>query len=274
MRTIKVISTEVSETLEIEGLVEVYEEMAASEMQKIRSGVLNARNFFERLANLSNEVGVDLEKAGLGRSGDVAVFVSSQTGLYGDIIDKIFVDFMKFVNENPKAERIVFGKLGDNMMKTLASNISYKYFDLVDEEIDEKSLPEVLSTLVGYKQIHLFYGKFNNIVNQETWTSTISGKTLGDVQPQNIDIKQFLYLYEPNVETVSKIFTEQIAGSVFNQLIKESRLAKFASRLMYLDNAIEKCNEKITSLSLEKSKSRKRMVERKQLVSFSGCVGY
>lgn len=272
MRTVKKIITESKETGEVKGLVEVYEELAALKMQEIRGEILNARDFFERLAALSAEVGADLGKAGLGKNGEVAVFISASTGLYGDIIDKIFVNFMEFTKKNPNAELIVLGKMGDAMMKNLAPNKKYRYFDLVNENISDEILPEVVKTLVYYQKIYLFYGKFNNIVNQETWTSSISGQVLADMQAINQAETKFLYLYEPKIEQIAKVFSEEIAGSVFGETIKEAQLAKLASRLMYLDAAIEKIDGKLENLLREKRKAVKRNIERKQLVSFAGII--
>ncbi|MEK7550897.1 MAG: F0F1 ATP synthase subunit gamma [Patescibacteria group bacterium] len=272
MRSIKKVIVEDRETLEIKGLVEVYEEIAAGKMQEIRESIMNARDFFERLATLSSEVGADLETAGLGRTGDVAVFVSAGTGLYGDLIDRIFVGFMDFVQKNPRIDKVVIGKLGDEMMKFLAKDITYQYYDLVDEEIEAEKLSMLIKDLVRYKKIYLFYGKFRNIVNQETWTQAISGQVLGEIQGGKVSDKKFLYLYEPGVESVAKVFSEEIAGSVFDNTIEESRLAKYASRLMHLDTALEKINEKLKNLFFERIKVAKRVSERKQLASFAGLL--
>ncbi len=272
MRSIRKIVTENKETGEIRGLIEAYEEIAAGKMQEIREKILLSRDFFERLANLSSEVGADLESAGLGRSGDVAVFVSAGTGLYGDLIDRIFVGFMDFVKKNPKADKVIIGKLGKEMVSSLTNIKDYKYYDLYDEEIKKDELSGLIKNLISYKKIYLFYGKFKNIVNQETWTQAISGQVLGDIQQENIPETNFLYLYEPDVDTVSRVFSQEIAGSVFDQTIKESRLAKYASRLMHLDSALEKVDDKLAALLLEQTKAIKRNSERKQLSSFAGLM--
>ena len=84
--------------------------------------------------------------------------------------------------------------------------------------------------------------------------------------------EKFLYLYEPTEAAVAEVFTKEIAAAVFDQTLKESQLAKFASRLMYLDTAIEKIDEKITGYKLEKAKAQKRAMGKKQAVAFSGII--
>ncbi|KKR85803.1 MAG: ATP synthase gamma chain [Candidatus Woesebacteria bacterium GW2011_GWB1_41_10] len=273
MRTIKKIINESSETQEIRGLIGIYEEIAAGKMQEIRGGIMNARDFFERLTILSSEVGADLETAGLGTSGEGAVFVSAGTGLFGDLIDKIFFNFMDFVRKNPKVDKFVIGKLGDEMMKTLAGNTDYKYYDLVDEELKGEELSVLMKELVVYKKIYLFYGKFGNIVNQETRVDTVSGQVLGNIQDEkSLSEQKFLYLYEPTIVEIAKVFSEEIAGAIFNQTIAESRLAKYAARLMHLDSALEKVDDRLMNLSLEKMKAAKRIGEKKQMSSYAGLV--
>lgn len=271
MRTIKKISSETSETVEIKSLVEVYEEISASKMQEIRGEIINSRDFFENLAILSSEVGADLEQSVQNKSGDVAVFISAGSGLYGDLIDKIFVDYFSFISKNKNIDRIVIGKLGDEMMKSLTNETNYKFYDLVDEGLDKSSLPELLKNLVKYKRIYLFHGKFRNIVAQETWTESISGQVLGEIQ-DNIQSEKSMYLYEPNMLDVAKVFSEEISGMIFDQSIKESRLAKYASRLMHLDTVLEKIDTKFDKLVFEKIKAVKRNSERKQMASFAGLI--
>lgn len=271
MRTVKKISSETNETAEIKSLVEVYEEISASKMQDIRGEIINSRDFFEKLASLSSEIGADLEQSVQNKQGDVAVFVSAGSGLYGDLIDKIFIDFVSFINKNKSTDRIVIGKLGDEMMRSLAGETNYKFYDLVNEDLDANTLPDLLKTLVKYKRIYLFHGKFKNIVSQETWTESISGQVLGEIQ-DGMEMQKCQYLYEPNISDVAKVFSEEISGMIFDQTVKESRLAKYASRLMHLDNVMEKIDTKLEKLIYEKVKAVKRNGERKQMASFAGLI--
>lgn len=272
MRSIKRIKNDIKELDEIKALVEVYEEIAASRMQAIRNDIFSARDFYERLAQLSAEVGADLESAGLGKAGEVAVFISSQTGLYGDIIEKIFMKYTNFVTQNPSVDKVVFGKLGDSMMKSNPSNLSYQYYDLDNEVLEGENLTNILNKLINYKKIHLFYGKFINIVSQEGENKTISGQTLAGYTKESLKDAKFYYIYEPSVDKISKLLTEQIAGAVFNQSMKESVLAKYGSRLIYLDDTLQKCDEKMFNLALEKNKTKKRIIERKQSISLASMI--
>ena len=272
MRSVKKILKDKKEIEDIKGLVQVYEEISASKIQKVRDEILTSRDFFERLSLLSKEVGADLEASGLGASGEAFVFISSQTGLYGDIVDRIFVSFSAFLKSNPTADVYVLGKLGDSLMKSFLPKVKYQYFDLQDEELTDEKLREVIKSLVQYKKINLFYGKFKNIVVQESSTSSISGRVLKEVQDQKVFDEKLNYLYEPEVNSVAKVFSEEIAGLLFNGTLEESRLAKLASRMMYLDEALENVDKRLMKISLERVKAIKRKNERKQLTSFAGIM--
>lgn len=267
--SIKKISDSKKEIESIRGLIEVYEEMSATKMQKIREEIINARDFFDKLAELSVEIGADLDRDSFAKNGDVCVFVSSSTGLYGDLIDSIFVKFSNFIKANPKFDRVVVGKLGNSLMQSYNKGVDFTYYDMADEGLVDAEYKTVLAKLMQYKRIHLFYGKFKNIVTQETWTQVISGQVLGNIQELVNTNESLKFIYEPDPEFVSKVFSEEIASSIFSQSIDENKLAKYASRLMYLDLVIEKIDDKLNTLAFQGIRAKKRRTESKQLVSFA-----
>ena len=76
--------------------------------------------------------------------------------------------------------------------------------------------------------------------------------------------KRMMYLYEPSVYSVSELFTKEVLAGVLEQMILESQLSKFASRVMHLDRAVEKVDEELKHLEGDKRKARKQTTEKKQ----------
>jgi F0F1-type ATP synthase gamma subunit len=158
------------------------------------------------------------------------------------------------------------------MMHTFAPTIAYQSVDLSDTHIDEASFTRVFSLLFPYRTVNVFYGKFQSIATQHAVMSTLNGNMGTDT----VDVskvsskKQLMYLYEPSLKAVSGLFGREINASVFNQILQESQLAKHASRMMHLDEAIEQMDETLKGLNKQKRSSWKKIVERKQQSRLAG----
>jgi len=267
MKTYKEISADKKGTLELKGLIEIYEEIAAAKMQQIRSAILDSREYFDGLAKMSDEVGSDLDVGPDHKKRHAVVFLSADAGLFGDIIDKILVDFLSFVEKN-KADVFIAGKLGVELMHSYAPRIKYQYFELSDDKINMEEFGEVVKKLLEYQKISVFYGKFVSIVIQNSSVSTMSGKSLEEFEKsedeKEKEIKQRHYIYEPSLEAISEKFGNEILTSVFEQTVRESQLAKYASRLMHLDFALENVDERLKTIHSDRRRIKKRINGKKQ----------
>lgn len=272
MKTDKSMVAEIRNLGEIKGMMEVYEELAAGKMQKIRQFILSGRDFFENLEKLSDEVGSDISSATSTDSKMATVLVSANTGLYGDIIDKTFKIFLDFINQN-QTKVYLIGKLGEKMMRSYAPQISCQGIDFPDDAIEPKKFDAVLKKLSPYKKVVIFYGKFYNIAIQHPFVSLISGKTLSKtINPEDLTRKRFSYLYEPSMDFVAEIFTEGIFSSMLEQILRESQLAKQGSRLMHLDQTIGNIEMNLTKLAKQKMNLHKKLLNRKQNAMISGMM--
>jgi F0F1-type ATP synthase gamma subunit len=275
MKTFKKIREEIGNTYELGQMIQVYEEVAASKMQKIRSDIIIARDFFDGLMMLSEEVGVDLKNLKLDKpKKEAVVLVSANVGLYGEIITKTFNDFVKYVSQKP-AEVFVVGRLGKEMLERAFPGVKFSVIELSDEKIEPEKFTELAKSLMGYESITVFYGRFKSIVNQFSHSSTISGEIVKDFQKGdliNLKQKQLKYFYEPDVVKISEFFGNEILVATFEAMLRESQLAKFGSRLMHLDMATHKIEEKLVLQGVEKRKIKKRIMEKKQRQSLGGIL--
>lgn len=272
MRSYKSLLSDTANLLEIKGMVEVYEELAAGKMQKIRKFILSNRDFFESLEKLSDEVGSDFESVVAAEKKTTAVFVSANTGLYGEIIDKTFRQFLDFIAQN-ETEVYVIGKLGESLMQSLAPRVAYRSLPFSDDEILPEEFDSLLATLFPYKKIIVFYGKFYNIAIQRPFVSRLTGEVLTRSQnPDEFAKIRFRYLYEPSLLSVSEVFAGEILTSMLDAILRESQLAKQASRLMQLDQTIENIDLNLTKITAEKRSLRKKSLNRKQNSMISGII--
>ncbi|HTK03933.1 MAG TPA: F0F1 ATP synthase subunit gamma [Alphaproteobacteria bacterium] len=278
MKSLKQIKGEINNITEIRGLIEVYEEMSASKMQKIRSSIIASHEYFEGLARISGEVALDLfTNSDSKTKGEAAILISAETGLYGDLIDKLLVGFVDFVKKN-KADAFIAGRMGVNLIKTYDPSFKFKQlnFPVDSENMSSESAAAALNDLSEYKKISVFHGTFQSLAVQSVEASDVSGKGL-DVLGKDIDKSEakktrLTNLYEPSVEAVGEKFSKEIAVSVLSQSFAENQLAKYAARLIHLDGALESINERMESYQDDERRMRKKNEQKKQTERVSRMI--
>lgn len=283
MITKRGVISEIGDISGVKNFVEAYEEIAASKMKKTRGSVLQTRDFFNGLARILKDVQAsykkevlalmkkkklkDLSKISLvphnGKT--VSVLVSANTGLYGDIIKKTFYLFWENIQKQP-SDITIIGKLGRTFLQERDPKREFVYFDFPDNTIDEEGLKKIGNHIVQYEKVIVFYGQFQNVVTQNATAENISDTEI-ESQEQPTGIK---YFFEPSLEKILIFFEKEIFASIFEQIIHESQLAKFASRMITLDKAVENIKEKLEKVELQKRLITHRNMNKKQLEAISG----
>lgn len=272
MITRKALKAEFEGLLSLKSLVDVYEEVAANRMQRVRGAVLISRQFLDELMGVFARIKKAYRRgssySALARNGKtVAVFVSANAGLYGDIVDRIFAKFSEFVRQN-NPDVVVIGKLGVKLMADRGLNVLYNYFDFSDEAVETESFTMVMRYLMQFEKIVVFYGRFRSILAQDPETTMVSGDSLesysGSAQ------KEVDYLFEPSAREIAKVFEGQILASIFEQTLHESQLAKFASRMLSLDRALDNIDGRLGEMRSAERRLKHKLVNKKQLARLSG----
>ena len=277
------VGDEIKEVSSLRTLVEIYGEIASVRMIKVRDFVLKNREFLAAISSIFHDALEayakklsDLVRLGKIKKGGkvtflahngktVAVFISANTGFYGDIVQRTFRKFIEDVRKN-NYEVTIVGRLGRTLFVEEEPKRPYTFFDLPDYGVDESKLSEVIKHLVQYEEIRAYHGKYQSVVTQKPETYTITAGT-----PIQEDVKEPLvnYIFEPTVEKILSFFETEIFASLFDQSIRESQLAKFASRILAMDRASENIRSRLTFLNVENLKINHRIGNRRQLNSLS-----
>ena len=282
----KTITNQINYLETLQKLTESYAEISSGRMKKVRSSVLLTRDFLERLSEIFTEVRNSYRKevaklaknkkdketiTFLGHNGKtVSVFLSANTGLYGDLMQKTFRKFMEEVNSTTN-EVTLIGRLGLSLFLSLKPNSPYTYFDYPDYGSDKDKMAEIIRHLVQYEAIRVHFGKFRNVVVQEPNVFDINAQSPLTNQFENMGAKEEVkYIFEPTLEQILKFFETEMFSSVFEQALNESQLAKFASRMLAMDRASLNIKENIKGVMVERLRLTHRLMNRKQLNSLSG----
>lgn len=267
-------------------LVYTYQEVAALRMRKVKLSVLGNREYLAGLNEILSRVEYsyrkemevlrlrsrnkkkDLKSVSIlpnnGKS--VSVFLSANTGLYGDIIRNVFNSFLEYVKGHD-TDIVVVGKLGKKFLDAHNLNKKYTYFDYSDGGSDFEAAKNILKFILNYENIIVFHGIFRNIVVQEPTSVTISGENIR--LSAKSDINQFLCIFEPSIEEIVTFFEAQVLSSIFEQAMYESALSKFASRLINLDSAVVNVSKRIkkTQFMFQQLRHRKFNASQSNVIS-------
>lgn len=276
------------ETLEyLDNIVEAYEEVAALRMRKVKNAVLQNREFLAGLRHIFYQVKYSYKKEveKLENKGDsehvrrtngktVSVFLSANTGLYGDIIVRTFEAFYDHVKKTDTDVAVV-GKAGEKLLSAAGiENKSVKYFDLLDSGEDNKNMNKLLAHITNYETIVVFHGKFKDILTQSPSAVSITGDVLE--ADEESDVLNARFIFEPSLEGVLSYFENEILASIFDQAVNESSLSKYASRMISLDRATERISKRIkeTRVYTQKVKHKDQNTRQQNVLAGIYSRGY
>jgi len=273
MKTAKFLKAEL---LDLDGfldMVEAYEEISAIRMRKVKKAVLSRREFLQGLNEAFSYIvySYSVYKRALKKNSpknilntngrNVIVLLSSNTGLYGDLILRIFSKFAEEVRSSDKnTDIVVTGALGKRLYDSSKLNKDYKYFELSDTASNDSNVVALLDYITDYTTINVFHGVFKSILVQDPEKTHLTGELMKRIEDggNNNTIPSTGFIFEPSIEKVAEYFEKQILSLIFEQSVFESGLSKFASRMVSLDTAASNIATKVSSMGFELKKAKHR----------------
>jgi len=280
------LSTLIGDLSMLKTLTQAYQQIAANHIRKTRTTVVLNRDFITELLTLFQDVRVAYRAQLLSlmrkkrikhtdnlslirRNGKTTtVFIAANTGLYGSIVKKTVEMLTDYLQKND-ADVTILGRAGESIFKESNPKKKYMLFDFPDAGIDATKLSDLVSHLLKYEKVLVFYSQFQSIVSQNPTISTLdSSITLEEERQQ--EIKK--YLFEPSLEKIIVFFETEIFGLIFEQTLRESQLAKQASRMFALDQAIQNINTRLGKTRIMESVMTHRMLNAKQVNSLASMA--
>jgi ATP synthase F1 gamma subunit len=288
----KIILEELEALNSLKDLAESYEEIAVLRMQKIKDSVLNTRDF---LADLS-DVFVDLKTSykrevkdliSRMRKGDksllpilqknnrtLLVYLASNGRLYGSVTQKtyrLFIhDLRNYKTEN--TDIVVIGRAGKEMFDNSAMKRPYEFIDLPDTKVGVENIVQLIKKFVQYEKVYVYYGKFGNVVKQNPIATSITGEDIFETENVVQVPREDRFIFEPGLEKIFNFFENQIVANLFSQTLLENQLARHASRVNAMEEALIHIEDEGRKLGREKVRAKHMLLEKKQLESISGIV--
>ena len=288
----KVILEELEALRTIKELAQSYEEIAIVRMQKIRDSVLKTRDFLADIsdvyvdlkASYNQEVKDLLTRIKKGDQGliptlkkknkSLFVYLAANGGLYGAVTTRTYHLFMKELSKTKRDEVdiAIIGNAGRTMYENTGDGRPYEFFDIPDTSVDVEHIKKLMGKFLQYENVKVFYGKFGNVVKQSPIESSISGEDIFETETLTQIPREDRFIFEPSLQKIYHFFETQIMANLFSQTLLENQLARHASRVNAMEEALGHIEEETKKLNAAKVRAKHLIDNKKQLETVSGVI--
>ena len=282
----KKIVNQIKDLKGFKSLITAYEEIASTRMKKTRDSVLYNRAYMSAIEEIFEEVRTTYAReahalakrrgraeqkltclAHNGRA--VAVFLSANTGLYGEIIHRTYQEFVKEIATG-NVEATIAGRYGLSLFINSFPDKPYTFFDLPDAEVKSTDLSQIIRHIVQYEEIHIYYGKFVSVIKQEPTKWVVSAEISLDMEDGKKP--KTSYIFEPSLEEILIFFETELFASLLEQSVNESQLAKYASRVVAMNRADKNIDSTLKNLEMVRLRINHHELNKKQVNSLSSAI--
>src|SRR6185369_7630513 len=289
----KVIMEDLEALNSLKDLAESYEEIAVIRMQKIKDSVLKTRDFLAKLSDIfvdlkssySREVKdllLRIKKGDKSLSANLhkidktlLVYLSSNGRLYGSVTQKTF----RLLKEDLKkidtkgVDMVVIGKAGKEMVEgSSVGQTPFEYFDMPDSGFNIDHIKSLMKKFLQYERVHVYYGKFGNVVKQTPIETSITGEDIFETEAPIVTQREDRFIFEPTLEKIYHFFETQIMANLFAQTLLENQLARHASRVNAMEEALGNIDDESKKLNQQKNRIKHLLMNKKQLETVSGVL--
>lgn len=268
-------------------ITQAYQEISVMKMQKIRESVLNTRDYLGKFSQVYFDVKqshrLQIERlmkekkiknvsefTTFNKNGrTLSLFLSANTKMYGDIINRTYRLFEESIIRDNSDVAIV-GKLGKELFEKGGKGRAYQYFEIPDMDLSVEDLKPLISYIVNYQKVNVFYGRFENIAIQNPSVTNVTGDVAAEEELNSQEDRHFLF--EPTLEKILNFFETQIFTLLFKQTVLEGQLARFASRIMAMEKALDNIENRSKNLYGRKRRYQRLLDNKKQLNTLSGVA--
>ena len=238
-----------------------YEQISMMRMNSIKKGVLATRTFYADVTDVYYKVKkvykkqmIEVEKKRKEKqTKKVSVLLSADNKLYGDILQKVFHTFITDIQKE-ETDVVIVGSLGKAMYERAGAPKKYVSIDLphADSELTLADLGGVISHLSAYGVIDIYFGKYESYVNQKPVHMNITGDAIFGEERTETDSS--LYYFEPSLEKIIHFFETQMVSALLKQSVFEGQLARYASRIGSMEEALQAIKKENALMQMQKRK--------------------
>lgn len=288
----KLIAEDLEALNSLKDLAESYEEIAVVRMQKIKESVLNTRDFLTEISDVFVDLKASYEREvkdlmtrikrgektlfhGLQKNGKtLLVYLSSNGRLYGSVTQKTYKLFMTDVKkpEAGNTDIVIIGSAGKEMFEASGNPKPFEYFEIPDTDVDVEHIKKLMEKFLQYEKVYVYYGKFGNVIKQSPIATSISGEDIFETEITTPTPREDRFIFEPTLEKIFHFFETQIMANLFSQTLLENQLARHASRVNAMEEALIHIEDESKRLHQLSNRLKHLNQNKKQLETVSGVI--
>jgi ATP synthase F1 gamma subunit len=288
----KIIAEELESLNSLKDMAESYEEIAATQMQKIKESVLKTRDYLTGISDVFVDLKTSYQRevkdllarrknggktlpALLQKSPKLLmVYLSSNGRLYGAVTKKTFDLFMEDLKKNgpDNVDVVIIGSAGKELYESSGISKKFDFFDIPDNSVGMEHIKGVMKKYLQYEKVHVYYGKFGNVVKQSAIATSITGEDIFETEVPSSVPREDKFIFEPALEKIFHFFETQIMANLFSQTLLENQLARHASRVNAMEEALVHIQEESKKLIQQNTRIKHIIQNKKQLDTLAGLV--
>ena len=129
-----------------------------------------------------------------------------------------------------------------------------------------------MTKFLQYEKVHVYYGKFDNVINQTPIGTSITGENIFESEVIEPVKREDRFIFEPILEKIFYFFETQIIANLFSQTLLENQLARHASRVNAMEEALIHIDIESKKLQGMKRLIKHQMQNKKQLETIAGLA--
>jgi len=202
------------------------------------------------------------------------VYLSSNGRLYGSVTQKTYKLFIAEVKNSTQdnTDIVIIGKAGKEMYENSGIGRPFEYFEIPDTTVEIEHIKQLMKKFLIYDKVDVFYGKFGNVVKQTPIETSISGDDIFETETPIIVAREDRFIFEPTLEKILHFFETQIMANLFSQTLLENQLARHASRVNAMEEALINIEEEARKLHQEETRNKHLSANKKQLETIGGLL--
>ena len=174
---------------------------------------------------------------------------------------KTYREFISYTDQH-NSDPIIIGEFGRKLFERQFPNRKYQYFAMAESGASKSMFKDLLNGLLDYENVVVFYSRFESMALQNVAKLDFSAPENGASENSNNIVH---YLFEPSLNVILEFFEKQIFSSILDQTFTESDLARYAARMILLDQAMENIGNRIKEVNLEKNLAIHHTLNKKQI---------
>jgi F-type H+-transporting ATPase subunit gamma len=288
MANLKEIRTRLSSVKSTRQITSAMKMVSAAKLRRAQDAIIQMRPYSNKLqeilSNLTKNLG-DRDENMFGKVREVKrvllLVVTSNKGLCGAFNANIIKATIQLISneytelqKEGKVDLIVFGKKGNDLLKSKGLPILQSHIQIIDSASYEHITPiakKIMDDFVlgVYDEVKIIYNQFKNAATQELLVEPFL--PIKPVESVATDHSNYDFILEPSLE---EIVAEIIPKSLKIQLFKavlDSIASEHGARMTAMHKATDNASEMIKQLQLEYNKARQASITKEILEIVGGA---